>query len=266
MNSTMYIKMTKNILITFLFVFSFSFLSIAQVPGYLGKKMSLGYQLNQNTLPFRPAYLKSYSNSGIENYLFGRTHHAKFDIALNRHVTLGADFGFSKYTLNTRSTIAYNYNYNDPDLKLNPFTIINMQYGINLTIYAKDFIAPVGSYHQISLFYHTMSSDDYMGQTSSLAMDQFFNSPDIKDRMITETSMFSVRYTKGRKMALSDRIAIDIGFYFGIGLNAYSFKLADQGTSDSPFLFLQESFAGYAQNCVSKNSMFGISLGLAILQ
>ena len=120
----------------------------AQVPGYQGKRLSLGY----NASSF--FYVTDFGNgNGIEAMIGSTRLSYKTDISLNytvsRKVTMGFSYYFAKQQMQFTKTQIQNYGYLIPkngvaDCKL-------AIYEVHFLFFRKNFVAPTGLYHMFSV-------------------------------------------------------------------------------------------------------------------
>ena len=152
----------KNIYI--LFIMFLSALNSFAQPGYLGKRMSLSYNLNTSLI------VNGINYQGENKYFrdFNLINSLRMDYVTNRKSSKGIQFGYFRtglYPVNFSNSDAYeNYQYG------NPFKLHSFMYAVNFRSYYETDgnIAPFGGYVELTIgaqHQHIYDAlvDDYLG-------------------------------------------------------------------------------------------------------
>lgn len=207
---------SKKLMLICLFLVFLSFNSNAQAPGYMGKRINMGYSISGS-----PRIKKSSGGIGI-NLL----HEGYIEYVTKRKWSIGLSAKFYK-------TVVYNgyrninissYNYFRPT-SYSPTAYIDIR-GTNFTCYfkyfKKNFLAPWGKYFIIgptlSVFKASYDpnlmyiSGDYIG-INSLNKNNYF-----ADFGPTEQTYFrsDLMFGNGRSRIIANRIIIDYGYTFNL--------------------------------------------------
>jgi hypothetical protein len=216
-------------IITFFFVFILSITSIAQVPGYLGKRFSIGYSSY-----FFPRIAALSSSIGFidgdipTERSFNSTHCLDMDYAIGTRISFCLSGQFSKVELLKYGSDLYvqhgttytNVVYLPPhkqDMQLNTVNI-----SVGFKFFRSRYLNPVGRYRKWEVilimnklemekngFYYTMNNQSKPYPLS--IVDEQFQS-------------IVIAYTIGKQRVLFNKIVLDYGIRFGIN---YSYVFSD---------------------------------------
>lgn len=141
--------MRKLIVLLFVVFFGAGTVKAGYVPGYMGKRFSVG--ANASSFFFFDDF------SGVSDMIFSTRFSYKSEFAVNytvaRKVSLGASFyyGNQRYLVGERQYYDVRGDYYYVTLKEDYLRCKLMIYEMNIKIYQKNFIAPIGPYHQFAI-------------------------------------------------------------------------------------------------------------------
>jgi hypothetical protein len=237
----------------------FSINLIAQTPGYMGKRLVIGYGFH-----FSPAFIGSNgkgqsiigrgnSESGVA--AFNSLHQFFLEFAISKRVMVGASVSIYKTTYDNNKTLdvsAYQKNKDGSYSALayfgSPTGLYNIK-GQNYALYAKLFrkshLAPCGKYIMlgINIRRYTSSYDPNIMQLEYQKNKIDYVYPAYSDFGRREQSFtrFDLLFGFGRTRILFHRVAID----YGINVNVYAFLASPfDATSDNDDLFNHRSVPG----------------------
>lgn len=227
---------------TFLFVFVLSTsLTIAQIPGYMGKRLSLGYSTYVSP---RTSVLDELSDINIgsggiaSNRAFNMTHCLGADYIISPRISLCLAAQFSKTDLFKYGTIFdvtesmggsrdyYKIVYRPEDEKDMALRGMNISFGFKF--FKSRYLNPYGRYRKIELILAqsavVMDKDgfyyDYSNQWPYYTNKKY----ELEDRSYNYKS-FVVAFTFGKQRILFNKLILDYGVRAGINYN-YVFKHA----------------------------------------
>lgn len=135
---------------TLVIVFSVqSYLLAGYVPGYMGKRLSVGANVS--------TFFMFENFSGISDMLLGTRFSYKSELALNytvsRKVSLGGSFyyGNQRYLVGAHDYLTTTGDYYSASTYEDYMRCRLMIYEFNIKVYQRNFIAPIGPYHQFGI-------------------------------------------------------------------------------------------------------------------
>jgi hypothetical protein len=213
-----------------LFSFLISIASIAQVPGYLGKRFSIGY--SNYFFPRIPAISSSigFIDGDIPTERsFNSTHCLDMDYTIGSRVSFCMSGQFSKMELLKygsdlyvqKADKSYTYVYYFPphrqDMQLNTVNI-----SVGFKFFKSNYLNPVGRYRKWELilimnkldmekngFYYTMNNQ---------------SKPYLLSTVDEQFASVAIAYTIGKQRVLFNKLVLDYGIRFGIN---YSYVFSD---------------------------------------
>lgn len=246
---------------------SISCLAAAQVPGYLGKRFSIGYSVN-----LWPSYLHPGANSEDDGELgLNVMHSANIEYTIKNRTNFCASLQYlhtgldHSYTLNgyTSSSSYYGpeqetFNYK-PKSKL-PIQQYTTGASIGFKFFKRGFFAPVGKYTKVDLtvFFNTMSYEK-----DAFYYDTYKTATPIGTGNSKSTS-FSLGYSIGRQRVIANRLVLDFGMRFAIVPAAVLSVLADN-FNESGNTQPDDELKHYANQRLFGEQLVNFHIGLSFL-
>jgi hypothetical protein len=174
-----------------------------QVPGYLGKKLSLFYDLgicpNYTSISLLNVVFEEFDGEMKPIYL---SHGFGMDYCISKKVELSYKVKFFKSEkLNRYHVNGYSY---DLFHDTKAFTI-----DMGCNYFMKNYIAPVGDFMRFSMFYTRVSED--VNQVIESDIDEKIDNTIIDE---ISTGVFGIGFGMYRKRVVKDRISLTVGFNF----------------------------------------------------
>jgi hypothetical protein len=240
----------KNIKIQLvLFSFLVSITSIAQIPGYLGKRFSIGY--SNYFFPRFPAVNSSIGFSDGDKlsteHVFNSTHCLDVDYIISPRISMCFSGQFSKMDLMKQGSIfsvergglSYSVQYlpkPNQDMELN-----TVNFSVGFKFFKQRFLNPFGWYRKLELilmvnkvvmdekgFYYMANSNPQIKQSSPYPL------VDGAGRF----SSIALAYTIGKQRIFFDKLILDWGIRFGIN---YSYVVSNLNPLETLFEYENSS-------------------------
>lgn len=227
-------------------------------PGYMGKRLTAG--ANVSTM-FFPENWNSLSEIPLATRFSYKT-----ELAINYSVGKKTSVGFSYYFGNqkyfsgnerTSHNIQYgNYNYYEAVLKKDYMYCKLRMYEFNIKFFAKNFIAPVGIYHQLSV-----AAVKYRGNMpgDSIVTESLYDYNSYSESIQLNTEPYSctkLSYHLGYLRPIND--AISLNFAFGVNF----FRGGDSPYFQSNITAANFPLAVMNQN-LRRHNLFEFKIGLS---
>jgi hypothetical protein len=244
----------KKITLSF-FVLFLSFFSIAQVPGYMGKRFSIGYS---NYLFPRIPVLSSalgFTEDFISTeHLFNSTHCLDMDYALSSRVSLCLSGQFSKldfisYKSIVHATVAGRSN----DIQYIPKSRQDMQLrttniSVGFKFFKERYLNPYGRYRKVELI--LMMNRINMDENGFYSiMYDYYNGNKVEPYpLYGEAGKFNsiaLAYTMGKQRIFFNKLILDWGLRLGLN---YSYVYSNL----NPFEFLRNIDNGNTEDTLEK--------------
>jgi hypothetical protein len=256
----------------FLFVFigllTFSGILLAQTPGYMGKRLVIGYGFH-----FSPALFGSNAqgatiigkmdgNASGGEMVFNALHEGYLEYALSKRFSLGISTKFYKTTYDNHEPLSVSVNQQDQYGYISPvyydgnpkglYYIKGQNYALYGKLFKRGFIAPWGKYMMfgINIKRYTCSYDpaEMKLTTSDHSGYYYDNYPPITDFGPREQSFtrFDVLFGFGRTRVLYNRITLDYGF--NLNLFATVMTLFDVSDYGLPFSLTRPTNTTYIES------------------
>ncbi len=242
----------------------------AQVPGLVGKRLALNYDLVLTpsfgqAIPYNSAEKKE--RSFLNNNIRYR-HEAELEFAVSRKLSFGAyylyhrggygardiEYGFSNVSQFGDDPESYNANFSRNFIR-HGVGLSMKKYIVSLLGYSTDdgAFAPLGSYWGPKVF---MSFDRYQVKANS---DTYGGKNLIfRNEQLTH---YGAGIKTGRHVLLFDRLMMDIGFEMGFIL--LNNEIDQAGNGSNLTMFFLDSPMEHPFDHISINHFFGIHLGLS---
>ena len=218
----------KNKIVVFLLLISCSVFS--QVPGYLGKRFSIGYSNNLFPSLFYP------SANSTDRYELGvnTTHCIDIEYAIKKRTTFCFSVDFYKTGMAREGGYGYSYNgaydYGSAVYRSGDGTPIQLRttnFSLGFKFFRPGFIAPVGKYQKLEFI---LLSNKITYDRNSF-YDQYYSPGNNLSSFGTgeyDFKSFAIALTFGRQRVLFNSVIIDTGFRLGVSTNAvFSFLVDD---------------------------------------
>jgi hypothetical protein len=208
-----------------LFILSSGILS-AQVPGYLGKKLSVGYKVDVSPVGINRIFGSevgaNYDGSDESIVALGLIHNIDFEYVVSRKVALRFAYGISKSGMVGNSTnieepvfireqypkLSKEYDFETNDSR--DFDYMNMDISllkVGLTFNRGNYIAPHGRVHSLYFLSNTASCNYVLGD---------------KSNPLTTIKSYGLMYERSSRRIIKDCVLLEYGFslgyLFGAGL------------------------------------------------
>lgn len=243
---------------TLALLISLSGILSAQVPGYLGKKLSIGYKADISPVGFNRFFSSgqgaNYDGSEETILSTGLTHSVDLEYVISRKVALRFAYGFSKGGMLGNSTnieeplfieAQYPKLSKEVDFRTNDardFDYMNMNTRLlkaGLTFTRGNYIAPHGRSHTLYFLSNIASCNYVLGD---------------KSNALTTIQSYGVMYERTSRRIIKDCILLEYGFAFG-----YLFGSGIGGDWDA------ETAAKYVTGYQNTQLLFQGTLGIRYL-
>lgn len=192
----------------------------SQVPGYMGKRLSIGYSNN-----FFPSLLYPSSKSTDRGELgLNTTHCINIDYAIKKRTEFCVSVEFFKSAIARSDGYIYSNgttNYNSAVYAPGDKTFIQLKstnVSLGFKFFKQGFIAPVGKYRKLEF----VLLSDKINYNRNSFYDQYYSSDTALTAFGTgeyEFKSFAIAFTFGRQRVLFNSIILDTGFRFGVSTN-----------------------------------------------
>ncbi|MES2560235.1 MAG: hypothetical protein V4590_10870 [Bacteroidota bacterium] len=233
----------------------------AQVPGYLGKKLSAGYRVDVSPVGANSAigYGNRFNYDGTEQGIlsFGFIHSLDLEYVFSRKVALRFSYGISRNGM--VGTIEDAYEESEPEFVKKQYPKLSHEYDrsnnderdydymnmdnslmkVGLTFTRGNYIAPHGRAHSLYLLSHTANCNYVLGDKSSL---------------LTTITGYGLMYERTSRRIIKDCVLLEYGFSFG-----YLFGAGFGGNPSA------ETAAKYVTGYQNTQFMFQGTLGIRYL-
>lgn len=194
----------------------------AQVPGYLGKKLSVGYKVDVspvviNRFLFDDVSVR-YDGTEAGLFTFGLFHNLDLEYVISRKVALRASYGYSKSGLTVNKE--YDSDNREPgfikeqypklskqvDIETNDphdYDYLNMDNSLiklGMTFSRGNYIAPHGRTHSLYFLTHTSNCNYVLGTKSNL---------------LTTVKSYGFMYERSSRRIIRDCVILEYGISFG---------------------------------------------------
>jgi hypothetical protein len=261
---------TKNIILT-LIIALFSLTMFSQVPGFMGRRLTLGYSNNFFLAGVGPT-ASSY-DVGINT-----THSFNAEYTIKNRTNLCASFQMFKTGVITNRTFyedvyssssgSYNYmsyRYNpSPDL---PMVLNAKCVALGFKFFSSGALAPVGKYKKLELVIMFCNlSYDRDGFTDNDATGSSYNSLGTGNYSFKS---FALTYTIGRQRIIGSRIVLDYGMQFGFLPNVVPAYILSDGESVNISAYngpaLERAFRQDSNIRLFRYELFNFHIGIGLL-
>lgn len=185
-----------------------SFSAFSQAPGYLGKRFVLGLGTGIKISP------RDY----LEDENFDNITSPEFSIkyVISKSKSLGLRFHYFNSYVND----IISYRISDEYIETGEYDTRTFGIGIDYRFYKSDFIAPIGSYWQLSLATFKTSTDELLeGENKSIFINYY--GPLAYKNMEKSNTLYHFGLSRGKTYILYNTLGFDIAFYAGFSLNKF---------------------------------------------
>jgi hypothetical protein len=249
----------------------------AQVPGYMGKRFSIGYSNYFMLSLLRPS--ANAHNAGISLGI-NTTHCLNLEYAIQRRVNFcfslqrgktGMDPGglnYSQKDIYNGSTYTYFYGGNP----YKPMQIRSINIGFGAKVFQKGTLAPIGKYKKVELLWTvnhlTYNNTAFTAYNGSIAQTATIGSGDYVYNNI------ALAFTMGRSTVLFDKIVLDYGVRFGLfpssdlrslAPDILDFRPGNFRSSSSRYIYYEGYFRTDVNNRLFRSQLFNFHIGLSFL-
>lgn len=243
-------------------------LMYAQVPGYMGKRFSLGYSNNFFIAGLGPTATQYTGINTVHSFNAEYSIKNRTNFCLSFQVSktgMAMDREFYQYMSGSNYSVSYYYK-PSPDV---PMLLQTKSLGIGFKFFAQGTLAPLGKYRKLELllmFTHltypdnSFSVSQYDGYTTQTGRTSL-GSGDYNFKT------FAINYTIGRQRVLLNCLVLDYGVQFGLmpaGLYAYTDgdEVFSETSSSKSY---EEIFKQEKNKRLFRAQMFNFHIGLGFL-
>lgn len=250
----------------------------AQVPGYMGRRFSVGY--SNDFFPRLP-FMQLTANEMSKDHIFNASHCLEIDYVKSHKLSLCGGFQYSKMDFvkaGVDNQIDADYDeggavyYLPADGK--PMKIISRNLAIGLKFFKHNYIAPYGKYNKLELVF--CFNKILMDQDALYTQDRYSSSKGIiykKQTFTGDIDKFKnlvVAFTVGKQRMISHRMILDWGVRMGVSTNAVFrsldlFEDLSLISGVSPGSSFENGLKTDAHLRVFSSQLFRVHLGLKFL-
>ena len=242
----------------------------AQVPGYMGKRFSIGYS---NYFMLSGIGPTANASSASGNIGVNTTHCFNIEYTIKRRTNFclslqSSNTGMDPGTINVQSfdpitSNNNNYTYTYSEHPYKPMQLHSINVGLGFKFFQTGTLAPIGKYKKLELllmFNHlTYRSSAFTSFDSGVATNTIVGTGDY------QFTTFAITYTIGRSRVLFDRIVLDYGIRFGVvPAEAISF-VNSEGDFSSGSLDTETGFKYDVNTRLFRSQIFNFHIGLGFL-
>lgn len=256
----------KNKIVVSLFLISCSVFS--QVPGYLGKRLTIGYA---NYLS--PSLIYPSSNS-TDRYELGlnTTHCINVEYAIKKRTEFCVSVEFNKTGIAREGGYQYSAGgYSDYGSAIyrpgdkTPIQLKNTNVSLGFKFFRQGFIAPVGKYQKLEF----VLLSNKINYDKNSFYDQYY-SPDTRLPALGmgeyNFKTFAIALTLGRQRVLFNTLILDTGFRFGVSTNAiFNFLIDDIFDGSMSNSALESQFKQDTHYRIFAAQLFNFHIGIGFL-
>ncbi len=246
----------------------------AQISGYMGKRISVGYSNY-----FFPAPIGPTANADTRDGSFGfnTTHSFNLEYILKSRTVMCLSAQRSNTGMNPSDLqeyvydgfSSYNYTYEYLPKPYKPMQITSTNIGLGFKFFSSGTLAPVGKYKKVELLF--MMNHLTYSSTAFQYYDPSGSGSGIYAKKIGTGSYdfktVAVTYTIGRSRVLFNRIVVDYGMRFGVVPEAV-FKVVFEeefSSGSSASLNVESKFRGDVNTRLFRSQMVNLHIGLSLL-
>lgn len=251
-----------------LFCLAFSVIAAAQVPGYMGKRFSIGYSLNAGPSLWGP----SAGNNEDGELGINLLHSVNLEYGIRNRTNFCASVQFFKTGLSNDATFtapsydpqsSYSENvqtdYKDPD-KL-PMQLHTTNISLGLKFFKRGFLAPVGKYTKLDL---TIFLNNVTYDKNSFYYDGTTKVTQPIGTGTFKSTSFAIGYSLGRQHVYFNCLIVDTGVRFAVVPN-YLLNEAGSQFNDNYNPPVERQFKKVVNERIFGSQLINFHIGLSFL-
>lgn len=265
-----------------LFFLAFGLLSSAQVPGYMGKRFSIGYSNYFLPTGFGPG-ANADSPEVLSTAGLNTTHCLNLEYIIKSSTNFCVSLQTAKTGMNpgeiavyaydpyTNNSQYYSFKYDEKPYK--PMQIRAVNLGLGFKFFQSGSLSPIGKYKKVELLF--MFNHLTYKKNSFTYYDSYYSTYGAYRTATVGTgdyqfNTFAIAYTIGRSRVLFDKLVFDCGVRFGVtpaGIWGYVNQNGDflNSSSSSYVLAIEKDFRYHTNMRMFRYQLFNFHIGLGFL-